>query len=221
MKSSCKYIIVADFETGGLPSKEKKAFYNIPMVEWAMSCVDMEKLEIIDRQDIIFPYDYKEDLEYSIQATEVHGITKTIQDANGIPLKEAFKIMKTWFSKYKNPRQQCTLAGHNFVAFDQPFLANFFEFMGDNIENYVRFYLDTMHLAHISALEQTDYKLGTCCQLADIDLVDAHRAQNDVDANAALLISYIKKLRGENQNATTSVSTEKKIRYRETFQLLR
>ena len=61
-----------------------------------------------------------------------------------------------------------------------------------------------------------DYKLSTCCQLAGIDLVDAHRALTDTKANALLLISYIKKLRGEGQ---TQLSNKKKIRFRNTFEL--
>lgn len=216
MKSSCNYIIVYDFETGNLCNKDIIAFENSPCVEIAMSCLDMRKLEIIDRVDMIFPYGYKEDLIYSQQALEVHGITKEVQDENSIPLKEIFKTCRDWFTKYKNPRQMCTLAGHNIVGFDNPFLRNFFKYMGDDIDRYVKFYIDTMNIAHISALEQMDYKLGTCCQLAGVDLVDAHRAQNDVDANTELLISYIKKLRGEGQS---ELMNEKTVRYRESFQL--
>lgn len=48
--------------------------------------------------------------------------------------------------------------------------------MNDDIDKYVKYYIDTMHWAHISSLEQENYQLGTCCQLAGIDLVDAHRA---------------------------------------------
>lgn len=217
MKTSAKYIIVADWETGGLPNSKQKAFFDVPAVEWAMSCIDLEKLEIIDRYSAILPYNYKEDLiGYSEEVTAVHGITKEMQEANSVPLKEIYKTLKSWFSKYKNPRQLCTIAGHNFVTFDKPFLENFFIYMNDDINNYVRFWLDTMQLAHLSALEQIDFKLGTCCQLAGVDLVEAHRAQNDVDANALLLISYIKKLRGEGQ---TQLSNKKKIRFRNTFEL--
>lgn len=188
----------------------------MPVVEWAMSCVDLQTLEIIDQYSAILPYNYKEDLVgYSEEATAVHGITREIQEANSVPLKEIYKTMKTWFTKYKNPRQMCTIAGHNFVSFDKPFLENFFSYMQDDINNYVRFWLDTMNLAHLSALEQVDYKLGTCCQLAGVDLVEAHRAQQDVNANAMLLISYIKKLRGEGQVQGES----KKVRFRNTFEL--
>lgn len=217
MKTSCNYVIVYDFETGGLPNSNSRAFYDVPCVEIAMSCIDLKSLEIINQKDMIFPYDYKEGLTYSEQATEVHGITKEVQEANFTPLKDIYKTCKEWFTKYKNPRQMCTLVGHNIVAYDNPFLKNFFEFMGDDIDKYVRFYIDTMNLAHISALEQIDYKLGTCCQLAGVDLVDAHRAQNDVNANAELFISYVRKLRGEGQS-TTQESVQKK-RYRDNFQL--
>ena len=67
---------------------------------------------------MIFPYDYKEGLTYSEQATEVHGITKEVQEANFTPLKDIYKTCKEWFAKYKNPRQMCTLVGHNIVAYD-------------------------------------------------------------------------------------------------------
>ena len=215
MKTSAKYIIVADWETGGLPNSKQRAFFDVPAVEWAMSCVDLQILEIIDQYSAILPYNYKEDLVgYSEEATVVHGITREMQEANSVPLKEIYKTMKTWFTKYKNPRQMCTI-GHNFVSFDKPFLENFFSYMQDDINNYVRFWLDTMNLAHLSALEQVDYKLGTCCQLAGVDLVEAHRAQQDVNANAMLLISYVKKLRGEGQVQGES----KKVRFRNTFEL--
>ncbi len=46
MKTSSKYIIFFDFETGGLPNKNARAFYEVPLVETAMVVVDMEKLEI-------------------------------------------------------------------------------------------------------------------------------------------------------------------------------
>ena len=46
MKTSSKYVIIFDLETGGLCSKDKLAFYDVPIVESAMVVVDMEKLEI-------------------------------------------------------------------------------------------------------------------------------------------------------------------------------
>ena len=216
MKTSCNYILVYDFETGNLCNSKCIAFENAPCVEIAMVCIDMKTLEIVDELDRIFPYNYKEDLIYSEQATAVHGITEQMQEELATPLKDIYKELKTWFTKYKNPRQLCTLAGHNIVGFDNPFMKNFFAYMKDDIDNYVKYYIDTMQIAHMAALEQMNYQLGTCCQLAGIDLVDAHRALNDTKANAQLFISYVKKLRGEGQQSNVE---KKEERYRESFQL--
>lgn len=209
MKTSSKFLICFDLETGGLPSKDKRAFLDIPLVETAMVVIDMEKLSIIEECSMIFQPDYKEDLlPVDPQALATHGITRETQEAKGVSLKEIYKKWLELFKKYKNPRQMITLCGHNIVSFDVPFLKNFFEFMGDDLDNHVRFYLDTMQLAHMSALEQTDFKLSTCCSNLGIDLVNAHRALDDTKANALLMIEYVKKLRGEgssiSQNETPS-----------------
>ena len=65
MKTSSNYVIVYDFETGNLWNSKCIAFDNAPLVELAMVCVDMNKLEIIDEVDLIFPYGYKEDLVFA------------------------------------------------------------------------------------------------------------------------------------------------------------
>ena len=223
MKTSSEYIIFFDFETGGLPNKNARAFYEVPLVETAMVVVDMEKLEICEECSMIFESDYKEDLlPVSAEALAVHGITKEIQESKGVPLKEIYKKWLDLFKKYKNPRQMCTIAGHNAVGFDTPFLKNFFEYMGDSIDNYVKYYLDTMQIAHMAALEQQDYKLHTCCELFNIDIVNAHRALDDTKANALLGIEYIKLLRGINVSSSITNSTSQETgftRFREKFQL--
>ena len=217
MKTASKYLICFDFETGGLPSKDKKAFYDIALVETAMVVIDMEALEICEEVSMIFQPDYKENLlPIDPMALATHGITRDIQESKGVPLKEIFKKWLELFKKYKNPKQMCTLVGHNVVGFDVPFLRNFFEFMGDNLDNYVKFCLDTMQIAHMSALEQENYKLNTCCTINNIDLVNAHRALDDTKANAYLMIEYVKRLRGQGQQNREN-SNVKKSTFREMF----
>lgn len=218
MKTNAKYVIVGDFETGGLPNKNLKAFYDVALCEVALCVIDMEKLEIIDEYNEIFAPHYKEGLTYDPGAFEATGMSMELLENKGIPLKEIFRSMKDIFKKYKNPRQGCTLCGHNWVKFDMPFLENMFEFMGDDIYNYVTFTVDTMMMAHWSSLEQTNYKLGTCCELNGINLVGAHRALADTRANAELLIEYIKKLRGEGVNFVNS-GNEENVNFREIFKL--
>lgn len=215
MKTASKYVIVFDTESGGLPSKENRAFYEIALVEGTFCVVDMESLEIIDELDIMLQDEYKEGLIYQAQAEEVHKITKAIRQANGKPLKVCFKEITDLFKKYKNPRQGITLVAHNH-NFDRPFLENFFEYMKDDLSAYVKYWLDTMQFAHMAALEQVDYKLGTCCSNYDIDLVEAHRSNADTRATAQLFIEFVKKLRG---TGTVAAATEKVVRYRDTFQI--
>lgn len=62
MKTSSNYVIVYDFETGNLWNSKCIAFDNAPLVELAMVCVDMSKLEIIDEVDLIFHMDTKKTL---------------------------------------------------------------------------------------------------------------------------------------------------------------
>lgn len=213
MKTSAKYVIMFDFETGGIPNKDLRAFYDVAAIEIALVVIDLEKLSITEEKSFIFKDNYKDGLIYTKEAEAVHGITKEMREENGVELKTIYKEICNLFKKYKNPRQMCHMGGHN-ISFDIPFLKNFFEFMGDNIDNYVKFYSDTMLFAHMSALEQENYQLHTCCQLNGIDLVNAHRALDDTKANALLMIEYIKKLRGE---GSSSKKEEKKSRFRETF----
>lgn len=218
MDSKAKYVIVYDFETGGLCSKEKRAFYDIALVELAMVAIDLKTLEVCDTADYIFQRDYKENLIYEQQAIEVHGVTKEIQDANGIPIKDIYKGTKDFFKKYKNPFIGAILAGHNIISYDNPFMRNWFNFMNENdpIDNYVKSYIDTYHWANFAELSQPDYKLMTCCNQNGIDLVGAHRALADTEANAQLLIKYFERLRGK---GTITEVQEKVVRFRETFQI--
>lgn len=216
MKTSSKYVIVTDTETGGLPSKEKRAFYEIPLIEMTACVVDMESLSICEEIDIMLPDEYKENLIYSPQAEEVHKITKAVRQANGKPLKECMSMVLDLFKKYENPRQGITMVAHNY-QFDKPFIDNFFSYMEKDLSEYVKYWLDTMQIAHMAFLESTDYKLHTCCAKFGIDLVDAHRSSTDTRATANLFIEYIKKLRGE---GTSNNVEAKGPRYREKFQLL-
>ena len=73
MKSTIRYVIVADTETGGLPSKggkgkpAKKAFVDVALCEIALVVVDLWEMKIVEEYDaIIAPY--TEGLEYNPNA---------------------------------------------------------------------------------------------------------------------------------------------------------
>lgn len=221
MKTQCNYVIFFDFETGGLCSKEKKAFYDVPIVELALVVIDMYTLNIVEQVSLIAQPDYKEGLEYSAKAIETHKITLEMQRENGVDIKEIYKKTVEMFKKYKNPKQMVTLGGHNIMSYDMPFMRNMFEYFGDDVDNYVRYYYDTLSMAHIAALEQDNYQLATCCAVNGIDLIGAHRALADTAANAQLFIQYVARIRGLMQNNSSNKEAGNEVveRFREKFYL--
>ena len=219
MNSTIRYIIVGDSETGGLPDKSKQAFYDIALCEFAFVVIDIHEMKVVEEWSTLFK-PYKDGLEYNPKALEVNGLTLEQLQENGGLVKDIYKDMVALFKKYKNPRIGAVLAGHNFQPFDMPFLINMFEFCGDNIWNYVTFVEDTMKLAWYRATEQENYKLGTCCRMEGVDLVDAHRALADTKANALLLLKYISYLRGSGGGSDVTAPRMKPSSFRETFQLV-
>lgn len=213
MKSSIKYVIVQDYETGGLPSSTKKPFLDVPLCEVACVVVDMEKLEVIDEYQDMFKPNYKDGLIYEPKALEVNGLTLSMLEEKGKDPKEVYNNLKQLYLKYKNPRQGAVVCGHNFTGFDHPFTIELFAYYIDDVWKYVKWVEDTQKLAYYANLEQQDYKLATCCADNNIALTGAHRAINDARSNAQLFISYVKKLRGEG----AAVSKEENKPFREQF----
>lgn len=207
---------MCDVETGGFPNKTQKAVTDIALVEVAIVVIDVAELKIIDTYSDIVE-EYKEDLIYTKEAEAVHCITKEMIREHGKPIKEVVNNVKKILEKYKNPRRKAILGGHNITTFDRHFFQNMFEFVGLDLWDYVGDIEDTLKIAGYAATEQENYKLGTCCSYSGVDLVESHRALSDTEANALLMIEYLKKLRGI---GSSSVTQEKEqSRFREDFEI--
>lgn len=223
MKSSLKYVIVSDTETSGLPTKGGKgkpallAYHDILLVEIAAVVVDIEEMKIVEEYDAIIK-PYKTDYTWQSAAQETHGLSVQHLMQNGENVKDVYRYYAGLLSKYKNPRIGAVLCGHNFQGFDIPFIEAMFKDHGDDLANYVRWVEDTQKLAYYRSLEQENYKLGTCCRLEGVELVDAHRALIDTRANAYLFLKYIEAMRGK--GVVASAPAQRKSRFRETFQLV-
>lgn len=226
MKTSVNYVIVADTETGGLPCKASKgkpaklAFNDIALCEVAFVVVDTIGLQIVDEYNAILA-PYKEDLIYDPGAERVHGLTVNHLTQNGEEIQTVYENIKSILTKYSNGKRAggAILCGHNFQNFDIPFLENMFAFCGDNLSDYYTFVEDTMKMGWYSAIEQENYKLGTCCKIEGVELVDSHRALTDTKANARLFIKYLEKLRGKGVPMEADKGVIK-TRFREKFQLV-
>lgn len=215
--------IILDFETGGL-----KGSLNA-ITEIAMLCVDGESLMEVGRyESYVTPYI---GYEYDEKALTCTGLTLEKLLQQGKPLKqvgdEVISVMKEWYEKTTNNfRKKPILVGHN-IKFDISFLQQLFKETKNDIGKYLEgdldffghylpTYLDTIHLGKLSWGNQKDfssYTLTNCIQKANLDLIDSHKAMNDVIGTKELLIWYVNKLRSQEE-----ILTKDKVRVRESFQ---
>ena len=205
MKSPISHIIVFDIETTGL-SSEKNA-----MIEVACCVIDNELNDVVEYESgVMSIYDNR---EIQSQALQANGITMN-QIENGRDPKEVLNELINLFKKYSSGRNKPVLSGHNIDKFDIPFVANFFNFFGKNFEDYVNtdLTIDTMWWARLRRNEQVNYKLGTCCEIEGVELVNAHRAISDTRSNKELVKKYIRSLRSEGD------SNKEEKRFRKTFE---
>ncbi len=191
------YFFVVDVETGGLPSKLKKAAVSeVALTELAFVVIDNASLKIIDKKSWLFK-PYKEDLIYDPQAAKVSGIDKKFCEKNGLDMKEAFSEMIDFINSYKRKNRKHYLVGQNINNFDLEFIINLFALNKFDISKYFASdVFDTMIWSRLKFVEAPSFSLSSNCQMANITLVDAHRAMNDTIATAELWIYFLKNLRG-------------------------
>ena len=108
------------------------------------------------------------------------------------------------------------LVAHN-GSFDNPFTEDVFKRCGKDLSKYVAGYIDptgkwhprfidTIDLAkmvHGELAEGTDdFKMGSCCERAGIQMADGHRAMNDVIALVDLFRYYVTRFRSSSSEVT-------------------
>lgn len=88
------------------------------MCEVALVAIDLVNLKIVDEySEIISPY--KDGLEYSPEAERVHGLSLKHLTENGESVKNVYQSVKSFLTKYKNPRvaQFCVDTIFNYSIF--------------------------------------------------------------------------------------------------------
>jgi len=187
-------LIVFDTETGGLKPKEN------PIMEIALIALDMTSLEEIGRWETLVK-NYG-DLNYTQGALDVHGISISDAQNNGLSLQEMvttlIKFFRSFTPKGDRGGGKPILAGHN-VPFDIGMLREAFLLAGDNIAKHVLsngeelILFDTLPMSKFVWPEEETHKLGVCCQRAGMGDFTAHRAMPDVVASCDL-IRYFRRL---------------------------
>lgn len=218
-KRSTPDYFIFDCETGGFNPKTDG------LCELCGVFVDGRTLEIKDTYETILkPYGK----EYTAAAEKVHGLTVELLEEHGEIPEQVIAELITLFEKYNEDKKksgQLILVGHN-VTFDIGFLSELFSDFEMNLTNYISNfktaqglyprYLDTVDLAHLNWANKpmNSFKLIECSKEANIELVDAHRAMNDVEATYGLFKLFIEKMKGNSgEGATKKEKVEFSFKY--------
>jgi DNA polymerase-3 subunit alpha (Gram-positive type) len=200
-----------DLETGGLDENKN------PITEFACIVYCSESFEEKFRfESFIKPYDNLILEEGALKHTGINlEMLETGILINELVdlLSEVFKTFTYGSSRFK---YKPILVGHNICKFDIPFVKYAFNRQGLNLHDYVEHYSeDTLFLGRTKWKgEINKFNLEACCKAAGIELIDAHRAMNDVEANKKLHEFLIKTLR---QKQSISVQSESEQKTRKTF----
>lgn len=208
----CKFIS-CDVETGGLIGKNKRAVFDVALTEIALVVVE-EDLSISEQKSwLVKPY--SDTAEYNKGAEEASGISKAMCQEQGQDILLVGKEVSEFMKRHKQGNRLPVMVGHNFDDFDSYFLQGLFEWCKLDLMKFVQDGTeDTLKWSRLCWRESVNYKLGMCCQQANITLQNAHRALTDAYSTALLWVYFLKNLRGE------GVTTEtKKKRFRDTFEL--
>lgn len=204
------YFICYDLETGGLdPSKN-------PITEIALIVYDFETLKEVDRfESLIKPYD---NLTLEPKALEVTGITKEMLKG-GENIEDIVEVLIALFETYTEGNSkfklQPILVGHNIQKFDNPFLEYTFNRQGLDLYTYIGGSQDTLNLGRARwAGQQKKFNLAACCKAAGIQVIDAHRAINDVEANKELHIYFINSMRNSGTAARTENQDSPRLQFK-------
>lgn len=205
-------IIFYDWETSGLKTKDSAV---MSLAAIGVNRVTLETLVVYD--NLIKPYD--QSLIYNPQALAVNGLTKEKCEKEGVTLRqlmEDFCQICEETNIYKSKAQKPILCSHN-APFDRNFLmeaakraqidlGKYLSGDYDPFGNFIPTTVDTIELAQECWGPTTDndsnFKLGTCCQKAGILLQDGHNALADTRALADLYRYFATRLRSGSNEVT-------------------
>ncbi len=197
--------IVFDCETGGLDPKVN------PITEIALLAFSGEDFKEISKYEtFIAPYGA---MQYEPKALEITKISMDMIQG-GKPFKTVVKELMSFFKDVKRKgRNKPLLIAHN-AKFDKGMVEALFQEAGKDLYDFVEpVYLDTMWLSRLKDPEKKKHNLGTVCEREGVELVNAHRAMDDVEATKQVFSSIIGKMRSNDMVA----SNEPKTTFRATF----
>lgn len=221
---SINAVIVIDCETGGLnPAKN-------PVTQIAYQAFELDSYKpILEWSSYIKPYDTS--LQYEKAALDYTGITMSMLENEGLPIKDVVAKMCEDFSKANTNghTKKPIMLGHN-IGFDIGYIHAMFKFCKADLGKYfssnknclgeeIPQYYDTLLMSKqkwANDPKMTKYNLSACCSKAGVEITDAHHAMNDVKATKELFFYLTNGLRSGSTEATED--TIQHTRFRNHFQ---
>lgn len=211
-------IAIWDLETGGLK------YDTHALAEIAIIIINSETLEEIDRYEaIVAPYKLPngEMVQYDQRALDYNGLTmrkiEAGEDARTVA-KSIESLCKKHKVKLRGNAGKLISSGHNIDEFDIPFFKFFLSiFKVDYYSLFQKSSLDTLLITRMrwpKDGEILNHKLGTACEKAGVDLIDAHRAMNDVEANTNLVKYFLSSLRQSGGSIAIETEERPRVRFR-------
>lgn len=216
--------VIFDFESGGFSAQKN------PMTEIALLSIYGDTLQTITEFDALATY-YDDNLVYEQEALNATHISHEMIK-KGIPIKDVVNGVIKFFQEstvHSGAKHKPILVGHN-PQFDIPFLQQIFSKTKKDLSKYIAgkedfygnfqpAYIDTIRQAQMlwgDDETMTSHKLIDCINKAGLELVDAHRAMNDVVATKDLLVYIINKMRQSGTEINVSGMVEHKT-FRKSF----
>jgi len=165
-----------DLETTGL------SFEHDRVVEFALVVVEDKEITY-SRGDIVNMFRPGEKIHIPKGAYDVHGISWRDVKDRGLPWMNYSRIL------FKNLSAVDVYAGQNLRRFDVPMLSSCMKRAGLYLPE--KPIIDTLEVARRYVRNTKNYKLETLCDKYGISLAQAHRALDDITANAHLLIKMM------------------------------
>ncbi len=218
--------VIIDFETGGLDCTKN------PVMEFAGLAIHGTTLEkIVAYDNLVKPYDPK--LYYDPNALRANGLTVDKCIKEGVSLTELVDDICDLCMEanvYKSKTAKPILIAHN-GDFDKNFFIEIFRRTKKDMSQYLAGTFDpfgNFQPKMIDSIDwakscwapitdtQSNFKLGTCCSKAGVEVVDAHRAMNDVIPLTDLWRYFQTRLRSNTSEVT--ITDGKASVIRQTFQ---
>jgi len=127
-----KHVLAMDSETTGLDFRADDPSDGHQPISWGIIVADtvtfepIEELYLEIKWNAISIQSRKKDPTFGKKAEEIHGLTKSHLDENGVTEEEAVIQIANLIIKYWGPNNAIATLGHNVATFDMPFLRAMF-----------------------------------------------------------------------------------------------